>query len=122
MGKIHKSFVALNNNYIYKPILQMENIQEWIKRTKFENDSGIISAFSLMMQLDKKKSSVTPIAKIAEETVNKEDVVIKETKEEEKPTTCVVRSFFRNYLSYFFFTVSAMTFSSYIVYRRMSKN
>ena len=52
MGKIHKSFVALNNNYIFKPILQQENIHEWIKRTKFENDSGIISAFSLMMQLE----------------------------------------------------------------------
>jgi hypothetical protein len=51
MGKIHESFIKLNNNYISKPILEKENIHDWIKRTEFKNDSGIISAFSLMMQL-----------------------------------------------------------------------
>ena len=67
-------------------------------------------------------SSATPTpttTKTDQKTVEKTEVT-KETKEEEKPTTCV-RSFFRSYLFYFF-TVSAMTFSSYIVYRRMNKN
>ena len=52
MEKIHDNFIKLNNNYIYNPILLKENIHEWIKRTEFKNDSGIISAFSLMMQLN----------------------------------------------------------------------
>lgn len=52
MSKIHRNFVSLNNNYIYNDILQLDNISNWIKRTEFKNDSGIISAFSLMKQLD----------------------------------------------------------------------
>jgi hypothetical protein len=52
MGKIHENFLKLNNNYIFKPILQKENIHNWVKRSEFKNDSGIISAFSLTMQLN----------------------------------------------------------------------
>lgn len=47
MNKIHKKFVELNNDYIDNSILKSERIQEFIKRTDFKNNSGILSAFSL---------------------------------------------------------------------------
>ena len=47
MNKIHDNFIKLNNDYIDQAILKKDSIHNYIKRTDFKNNSGILSAFSL---------------------------------------------------------------------------
>lgn len=48
LSKIRKYFITLNNNYINMPQLS-ENIDDYIVRTDFKNNSGILSSLSLAL-------------------------------------------------------------------------
>ncbi len=48
LEKILSQFLKNNNNYIENTILNEENIHKYIDRTKFGNNSGILSAFALI--------------------------------------------------------------------------
>jgi fructokinase len=45
--KIHSNFIKLNNNYIDLDTLKEGNLKNYIVRTEFKNDAGILSALAL---------------------------------------------------------------------------
>jgi fructokinase len=47
LDKIHGHFIKLNNKYLDLDILKKENIGNYIVRTNFKNDAGILSALVL---------------------------------------------------------------------------
>ena len=52
LPKIRKYFVELNNNYISMKEATFEGVDDFIVRTEYKNDSGILSAIALVLKTE----------------------------------------------------------------------